>query len=57
MIQGDEWLTMLKTKNQLAQDYDGEIVKACCDTIVNVYLVKFEEFQKRVEQLLSEENY
>ena len=57
MIQGDEWLTMLKTRNQLAHDYDGEIVKACCDTIVNVYLVKFEEFQKRVEQLLSEENY
>lgn len=57
MIQGDEWLTMLKTRNQLAYDYDGEIVKACCDTIVNVYLVKFEEFQKRVEQLLSEENY
>ena len=57
MIQGDEWLTMLKTRNQLAHDYDGEIVKSCCDTIVNVYLVKFEEFQKRVEQLLSEENY
>lgn len=41
----------------LQEIYDGEIVKACCDTIVNVYLVKFEEFQKRVEQLLSEENY
>ena len=27
MIQGDEWLTMLKTRNQLAHDYDGEIVK------------------------------
>ena len=34
-----------------------ENMKACCDTIVNVYLVKFEEFQKFVEQLLSEENY
>ena len=28
MIQGDEWLTMLKTRNQLAHDYDGKIVKA-----------------------------
>ena len=55
MIQGDEWLTMLKTRNQLAHDYDGAIVKACCDTIVNVYLSKFEEFQKRVEELLAEE--
>lgn len=27
MIQGDEWLTMSKTRNQLAHDYDGEIVK------------------------------
>ena len=23
MIQGDEWLTMLKTRNQLVYDYDG----------------------------------
>lgn len=54
LIHGDEWMMMLKVRNQLAHDYDGMIVKSYCRMIVDVYLNKFEEFQKRVEQLLSE---
>ena len=54
LIHGDEWMMMLKVRNQLAHDYDGMIVKSYCCMIVDVYLNKFEEFQKRVEQLLSE---
>ncbi len=54
LIHGDEWMMMLKVRNQLAHDYDGMIVKSYCRTIVDVYLNKFEEFQKRVEQLLLE---
>lgn len=54
LIHGDEWMMMLKVRNQLAHDYDGMIVKFYCRMIVDVYLNKFEEFQKRVEQLLSE---
>ena len=34
MISGDEWMQMLEIRNQLAHDYDGEIVKAHCQTIV-----------------------
>ena len=30
MITGDEWMEMLKVRNQLAHDYDGVIVKEHC---------------------------
>ena len=51
LIQGDEWMSMLKVRNQLAHDYDGVIVKKYCQTIVDVYIPRFEEFQKKVEEL------
>ena len=38
-------------RNRLAYNYDGEIVKEHCQTIVNVYLDKLEEFQAWVEGL------
>ena len=51
LIEGDEWMEMLKVRNLLAHDYDGIIVKNSCQTIVNVYLTKFEEFQEKIENL------
>ena len=54
LIQGDEWMDMLKVRNQLAHDYDGVIVKKYCHTIVNKYIGKFEEFQSKVDVLLEE---
>ena len=54
IIDSDKWMQMLRVRNQLAHDYDGEIVKAHCQTIVKTYLNKFEEFQTRAEKLLWE---
>lgn len=51
LIQGDEWMSMLKIRNQLVHDYDGIIVKKYCQTIVDVYIGKFEEFQTKVDRL------
>ena len=51
LIEGDVWLEMLKVRNLLAHDYDGIIVKNSCQTIVDVYITKFEEFQEKVENL------
>ena len=51
MISGDEWIQMLEIRNQLTHDYDGEIVKTHCQTIVQTYINKFEEFQVWVEKL------
>lgn len=54
LIQGDEWMDMLKVRNQLAHDYDGVIVKKYCHSIVDKYIGKFEEFQSKVDVLLEE---
>ena len=54
LITGDEWMDMLKVRNQLAHDYDGVIVKEHCGTIVHVYIDKLYDFKKAVEKLLKE---
>ena len=49
MISDDVWMEMLKVRNQLSHDYDGEIVKTYCHRIVNVYIDKMYEFKEYVE--------
>ena len=44
-------MDMLKVRNQLAHDYDGVIVKKYCHIIVDEYIGKFEEFQRKVDSL------
>lgn len=54
LITGDEWIDMLKIRNQLAYDYDGVIVKEHCQTIIYVYIDKLYDFKTVVEKLLRE---
>ena len=54
MITGDEWMEMLKVRNQLAHDYDGVIVKEHCQTIIHLYIDKLYDFKTVVEELLGE---
>ena len=53
MITGDVWMQMLAVRNRLTHDYDGEIVKEHCRTIIDVYIGKLEEFQLWVEVLAT----
>ena len=53
LIQGDEWMEMLKVLNQLSHDYDGLVVKEYCQIIVDSYIEKLEEFQARVVAVLQ----
>ncbi len=55
MIQGDEWMEMLRIRNLLTYDYDGTIVKNSCQEIIHVYIDKLFEFQKTVSDLLENE--
>lgn len=55
MITGDEWIQMLEVCNRLLHDYDGEIVKAHCQSIVNIYIEKFQEFLLWAEGIGGEE--
>ena len=54
LITGDEWIDMLKIRNQLAHDYDGVIVKEQCQTIIHEYIDKLYDFKTMVEELLGE---
>ena len=53
LITGDEWIEMLKVRNQLAHDYDGGIVKEYFQTIIHEYIDKLYDFKITVETLLK----
>ena len=52
LISDDAWMDMLKVRNELAHDYDCEIVKTHCNTIVNKYIDLFYEFETVVKALI-----
>ena len=51
LISDDAWMDMLKVRNELAHDYDSEIVKTYCNTIVKEYIDLFYEFKGVVNAL------
>ena len=51
LISDDAWMEMLKVRNELAHDYDCEIVKKHCHTIVEKYIDLFYDLEKVVKQL------
>ena len=53
LISDDDWMEMLKVRNELAHDYDCEIVKTHCDKIVNTYIDLFYDFENVVKQLIG----
>ena len=53
LISDEAWMNMLKVRNKLAHDYDCEIVKEHCNTIVQKYIDLFYEFENTVKQLLG----
>ena len=53
LISDDKWMEMLKVRNELAHDYDGDIVKDHCNEIVENYIDLFYAFEKQVKQLME----
>lgn len=53
LISDDAWMDMLKIRNELAHDYDSEIVKTHCNTIVEKYIGLFYEFEDVVKKLIE----
>ena len=51
LISDDEWMNMLRVRNELTHDYDSEIMKAHCNTIVERYIDLFSDFRNKVEDL------
>lgn len=56
LISDDAWMEMLKVRNELSHDYDCEIVKEHCNTIVEKYIDLFYDFKKAVKQLKINED-
>lgn len=52
LIYDERWMAMLTLRNLLSHDYDGEIIRKSCDTIINEYIDLFSDFQHSVETLL-----
>lgn len=52
LIDTDEWMQMLKVRNELAHDYDCEIAKTYCSTIVEKYIDLFYDFEEKVKNLM-----
>lgn len=52
MISNEIWMEMLKVRNELAHDYDGDIVKEHCKSIVGTYIDLFYEFEEVVKELI-----
>ena len=55
LISDDAWMDMLKVRNELAHDYDCEVVRTHCNTIVEKYIDLFYDFKNTINQLLKVE--
>ena len=55
LIQNDEWIQMLRVRNQLAHDYDGTFAAEKFQDVIKVYYPLFEEFREHVKKYYSEE--
>ena len=49
LISDETWMEMLKVRNQLAHDYDCDIVKEHCNTIIGTYIDLLYEFERAVK--------
>ena len=53
LIQDDEWMQMLKTRNHLAHDYDGTFATEKFQDIIQVYYPLFVKLKDNVEKYYS----
>ena len=53
LISDDTWMEMLKVRNELAHDYDGDIVRTYCNVIVEKYIDLFFDFESVVKKLFE----
>lgn len=50
LIFDDEWLQMLRARNQLAHDYDGSYATEIFELIISVFYDCFEKFKEHVSK-------
>lgn len=50
IIEDDRWIQMLKTRNQLAHDYDGTFAKEKFQEIIECYYPLFKQLKEKVQK-------
>lgn len=50
MIDDDQWMQILRVRNQLAHDYDGTFAAEKFQDIIKVYVPLFEKLKDKVKQ-------
>ncbi|WP_373217703.1 HI0074 family nucleotidyltransferase substrate-binding subunit [Ruminococcus sp. 5_1_39BFAA] len=50
IIDDDQWMQMLRVRNQLAHDYDGTFAAEKFSDIINVYYPLFDKFKNHVSK-------
>lgn len=53
LISDDRWMELLKIRNELSHDYDGEVIKNYCHVIEEKGLGLFADFEERVLEILE----
>lgn len=56
IISDDDWIKMLKCRNQLAHDYDGKYAMQVFEQIVNNYINLFEQFKEHCTKYYADGN-
>lgn len=54
LIDDDNWMQMLRSRNQLAHDYDGSFAKEKFQDIIKIYYPLFEKFKDKVKKYYEE---
>lgn len=54
LIDDDQWIKMLRTRNTLAHDYDGSFAAEKFQDIIHVYYPLFEKFRDLAEKYYKE---
>lgn len=55
IIDNDQWMQMLRVRNQLAHDYDGSFALEKFEDIVKIYYPLFENFKNKASDYYDEE--
>ena len=53
LIGDDDWMEMLKVRNELTHDYDGAVIISHCKMIVGKYIDLFYEFEDVVKGIVN----
>jgi nucleotidyltransferase substrate binding protein (TIGR01987 family) len=55
LISDDEWIQMLRIRNQLAHDYDGSLADQTFNQIITVYYDLFAEFRDNARKYYDDD--